>query len=208
MPLNHAISNVGPQTRNLAVVSADLKSVIRTPQSLTRYLLLMNQTYDSILGLRAIRAFQDRPVSEPDLNALLEAARWTGSSKNVQSWSFVVVDDPAQKDAICSAGDFMTPVENAPMVICLVENPSGSEFDTGRLAQNIMLAADTLGLATCPVTLHRDEVASDVLGLPDGYRCRYGVAVGHPTGAKVTSKFGGRRPMEELVHRNRFGSAE
>ncbi|MDQ3782946.1 MAG: nitroreductase family protein, partial [Actinomycetota bacterium] len=25
---------------------------------------------------------------------ILEAARWTGSAKNRQDWSFVVVDDP------------------------------------------------------------------------------------------------------------------
>lgn len=168
----------------------------------------MNQTYDSILGLRAVRAFQERAVSESDLSKLLEAARWTGSSKNVQNWSFVVVDDPTQKDRICDAGDFMTPVRNAPMVICLVENPNGYEFDTGRLAQNVMLAADTIGMASCPVTLHREEVSSDVLRLPKGYRCRYGVAIGYPSGLDAPSKFGGRKPMGELVHRNRFGSTE
>jgi nitroreductase len=167
----------------------------------------MNDRYESILSLRAIRQFQDRPVGPGDLDALLEAARWTGSSKNTQNWSFIVVDDPEQKEAICAAGDFMTPVRNAPMAICLVQHPNGYEFDTGRLAQNIMLAADALGLATCPVTLHREEVSSDVLGLPDGYRCRYAVAVGHPAASAGPKSFGGRKPIGELAHRNFFGSA-
>ena len=193
---------------SLLTAHCPLSSVLCPLSSDPLYLLVMNQTYDSILALRAIRAFQDRPVSEPDLKALLQAARWTGSSKNVQNWSFVVIDDPEQKEAICAAGDFMTPVRNAPMVICLVENPSGYEFDTGRLAQNIMLAADALGMASCPVTLHREEVAFEILGLPEGYRCRYGVAIGYPSGLSAPSKVGGRKPIGELVHRNRFESAE
>jgi len=165
----------------------------------------MTSCYDSILGLRAIRQFEDRPVSDADLRAILEAARWTGSSKNSQNWSFIVVTDPGQKTAICEAGDFMTPVELAPMMIALVENPDGYEFDTGRVAQNIMLAADAVGLATCPVTLHKTEIAHAVLGIPDGYRCRYGIAVGYPTPSAGPARFGGRKPIGQLVHRNRFG---
>jgi nitroreductase len=164
----------------------------------------MNPTYESILALRAIRSFEDRPVSDEDLDKVLEAARWTGSSKNRQNWSFVVVDDPAQKEALCAAGDFMTPVRDAPAAICLVQEPEGYEFDTGRLAQNILLAAAAVGLATCPVTLHREEVAADVLGLPDDHRCRYAVAIGYAAASASAANFGGRKPKSQLVHRNSF----
>ncbi len=165
----------------------------------------MNETYDSIISLRVIRQYEDRAVSEADLGALLEACRQTGSSKNSQNWSFIVVDDRDQLDALSGAGDFTTPVRNAPMAVCLVQDPDGYEFDTGRLAQNLMLAADALGLATCPITLHRDEMASEVLGLPDGYRCRYAVTVGYPAPGAGPTKKGGRKPMDTLVHRNTYG---
>ncbi len=165
----------------------------------------MNDRYESILALRAIRTFEDRVVQDDDLSAVLEAARWTGSSKNRQNWSFIVVDDPGQKDRLCEAGDFMDPVRNAPVAICLVQERDGYEFDTGRLAQNIMLAADAVGLATCPVTLHREDVAADVLGLPDGTRCRYGIAIGYPALGSAAARMGGRKPVAELVHRNRYG---
>ena len=166
----------------------------------------MNQNYDAILGLRAIRQFADRPVDPADLDAVLEAARWTGSSKNLQNWSFIVVDDPQQKVRLESAGDFTAPIANAPMAICLVQEPDGYEFDTGRLAQNIMLAADAIGLATCPITLHRDEVAAEVLGLPEGRRCRYAVAIGYPGPSSEPGRMGGRKPMREVAHRNAYGS--
>lgn len=165
----------------------------------------MTSHYDSILGLRAIRQFEDRAVSDADLRAVLEAARWTGSSKNTQRWAFIVITDPEQKTAIAAAGDYTTPVTAAPMLIALVETPGGYEFDTGRVAQNIMLAADAIGLATCPVTLHREELAHQVLHLPDGYRCRYGVAVGYPAPSAGPARFGGRKPIGQLVHRNWYG---
>ena len=162
----------------------------------------MSETYEDILALRAIRHFEDRPVADKDMHAVLEAARWTGSSKNRQNWSFIVVDDPDQKQRLLESGDFMTPVRNAPAAICLVQEPDGYEFDTGRLAQNIMLAADAIGLATCPVTLHRDEIAADVLGLPEDRRCRYAVAIGYPAPTAEPGRMGGRKPMDDLVHRN------
>lgn len=165
----------------------------------------MTSHYDSILGLRAIRQFEDRPVSDADLRAILEAARWTGSSKNSQRWAFIVITDPDQKTAIAAAGDYTTPVMAAPMLIALVETPGGYEFDTGRVAQNIMLAADAIGLATCPVTLHREELARQVLHLPEDHRCRYGVVVGYPAPSSGPARFGGRKPIGQLVHRNWYG---
>jgi nitroreductase len=165
----------------------------------------MKNTYDSIISLRVIRDYQDRVVSDADLSALLEAGRQTGSSKNRQNWSFIVVDDRDQLDALSGAGDFTTPIRNAPMAICLVQEPEGYEFDTGRLAQNFMLAADALGLATCPITLHRDEIAHEVLGLPDGVRCRYAIAVGYAAPGAGPTKMGGRKPMDTLVHHNTYG---
>jgi len=162
-------------------------------------------TYREILRLRALRSYEDRPVNPVHVDQLIEAARWTGSSKNSQNWSFIVIDDPRQQEALAAAGDFTDPVRAAPLTIALVQEPAGYEFDTGRLAQNIMLAADALGLASCPITLHRDDVAAEVLGLPAGRRCRYAVAVGYPAQSAAPKNFGGRKPVGELLHRNRYG---
>ena len=58
------------------------------------------ETYESVLKLRTVRRFLAKPVTENDLTRILEAARWTGSSKNRQSWSFVVVRERAQLDRL------------------------------------------------------------------------------------------------------------
>ena len=169
-------------------------------------------TYDDILGLRTVRRYQKRPVSAPDLAAILDAARWTGSAKNLQLWSFIVIDDLEQKARLTEAGSFMTPVVNAPMAIALVRLEGGYDFDTGRVAQNIMLAAAAIGLGTCPVTLHKEDVAREVLGLPDDVFCRYAIAVGYEnTEAEKEGRQAqraalpvGRKPIDELVQRNRW----
>lgn len=162
------------------------------------------ETYERILKLRAIRQFSDRPVTDEELEPVLEAARWTGSSKNRQNWSWIVLRDPAQRDRIAACGDFTDPVRNAPVTIVLLQERDGYEFDTGRLAQNLMLAADALGLASVPITLHRDDDAAEVLGLPDGVRARYAVALGHPAPSAAPARSGGRKPMKDLWKVDRY----
>jgi nitroreductase len=163
-----------------------------------------NDFYEQIVGLRARRTYLDRPLTDVDLGALLEAARWTGSSKNLQNWSFIVADGE-QKERLAACGSFTGPVRNAPIAIALVEEPGGNEFDTGRVAQNLMLAADALGIASCPITLHRTDDAAVVLGLPEGARCRYAVALGYPAEDTAPRPPGGRKPMHEVAYHNRHG---
>ncbi len=164
----------------------------------------LNEAYQAIRGLRAIRQFSERPISDPDLHALLEAGRWTGSSKNRQNWSVVVVTDPAVKEALAACGAFTDPLRRAPLAIALVQEETGYEFDVGRLAQNLMLAAKALGLATCPVTFHRDGDVKPILGLPEPARCRYGIAVGYPSEESGPTRMGGRKELGEFVHWNRY----
>ncbi len=167
----------------------------------------MDDWYTSILRLRTRRAYADAPLPEETLTKILEAARWTGSAKNRQNWAFVVVTDPEQKERLAGCGDFTDPMRNAPVTIALVQEPEGYEFDTGRVAQNIMLAADALGVASCPLTLHRDADAAAVLNLPEGARCRYAIALGLPApGGAKPGVPGGRKPLGALVHANRYGN--
>lgn len=163
----------------------------------------MSDCYDAIVGLRAIRDFLPDPISDEHMTAILDAARWTGSAKNRQSWAFVVVTG-AQKVRVAECGNFTAPIGNAPAAIVIVEEPGGYEFDSGRVAQNIMLAAATLGVATCPVTLHDDAAAAEVVGLVAGQRCRFAIALGYPAPTASPRRFGGRKPFDEVVHWERY----
>ncbi|MEK7253063.1 MAG: nitroreductase family protein, partial [Actinomycetota bacterium] len=167
-------------------------------------------TYATIKNLRATRFFLSKPLERADLEAILEAGRWTGSSKNVQGWTLVVFEDAAGRERIATAGDFTNPVRNSVATIALVKNPEGNDFDIGRLAQNLMLAAATRGVGSCPVTLHHTDVAREVLGLSDGQSCKYAVAFGYPDpeaeeasrAKRRAAGTTGRKPAEDMIRRD------
>ncbi len=62
----------------------------------------------------------------------------------------------------------------------LVRLPGGNDFDIGRVAQNMMLAAAARGLGSCPITLHRREQAHEVLALPEDHEATWAIALGYP----------------------------
>lgn len=164
----------------------------------------MADTYDFIIGLRAIRDYRADPLSNEDLGAILEAGRWTGSSKNRQSWSFIAVTDPERLQGLAEHGDFTQPVRDSAATIVLVKEPGGNEFDIGRAAQNIMLAAKSVGVASCPITLHRQRDAAVFLSVPEGAVARYAVALGYPASDAKPRQFGGRKPAAEVVRIDRY----
>jgi len=170
-------------------------------------------TYADVVGLRVCRNYLPDPIPATEVEAILEAARWTGSSKNTQKWSFVVIDDRAGLDDLATAGSFTRPLQGAALAIAIVWPPDGYEFDIGRVAQNMMLAAAALGIGSCPVTLHDEERARRVLGAPDGHRCRYAIAFGFPDEEaeaaerreRRESGKAGRKAIDEIVSRDAFG---
>jgi nitroreductase len=170
------------------------------------------ETYERVLGLRVVRSYTDQAIPEQEMAAILEAARWTGSSKNRQSWEFIVVDGD-RLAALATAGSFTDPIRNSVAAIALVQTPEGNPFDIGRAAQNVMLAAAARGIGSCPITLHHDDVAAEVLGLPAGFSCRYAVSLGYPSTedelrqrqVRRAGGMGGRKPIAELTHSQRYG---
>jgi len=57
---------------------------------------MSSDAYDAILTCRAVRHFTETPISDDDLQRILQAGRWAGSAKNVQPWHFVVVRNRAR----------------------------------------------------------------------------------------------------------------
>jgi nitroreductase len=170
------------------------------------------ETFDHILQLRVVRRYLPVPIPPGEVEAILEAGRWTGSAKNRQSWAFVVVEDRKTLDLLAQAGDYTDPVLEAPLGIALVRLPEGNDFDLGRAAQNMMQAAAALGIGSCPITLHRREQAALILDLPDEVHCRWLLAFGYPNEAAEPEQrlqarargLRGRKPLSEVVHWDRF----
>jgi len=165
--------------------------------------------YQLVTNLRVVRNFLPDPVPAALIDQILEAGRWTGSSKNRQLWSVVVLSTQDGRHQLAEAGRYSDPVRNAPLALALVSLPDGHDFDIGRLAQNLMLSADALGISSCPITLHMEHRAAQVLGIPPDHRCRYVIAMGYAdeaaeAAARAASPLSGRKPMSEFVQFDSF----
>ena len=150
-----------------------------------------------LLRVRQVREFRtDAPVSEAELAAIADAARWSGSSQNTQPWRFVTLREPATLRAVWQAGLPQTrSLETASAAIGIVmpvqEGKAVSfAFDEGRAAERILVAATLLGLGAGIAWIGsaaRPAVA-ERLGIPDGWSLRTIVALGHPTSAAAARK--------------------
>jgi len=112
-------------------------------------------------------------------------------------------------------GYFTTPFRGAVAVVALVRLAKGNDFDIGRVAQNMMLAAASEGIGSCPVSLHIEDRSASVLGLPPDHRARWAIALGYPAEEAEGEHRrqlrqalpGGRRPLTDLVHYERWESS-
>jgi len=160
--------------------------------------------YACIRTKRDSRAYAERPISEETLGRILQAGRMAGSSKNTQPWVFVVLRDASRKAELAACGQFAQHVPQAPLVIAIVLTPGGGDFDGGRAAQNMMLAAWAEGVTSCPVAMHDRECAARVLGLPEGHRVSIVISFGHPASEESLHRGVARTPLTELVHEERW----
>jgi nitroreductase len=161
--------------------------------------------YQAIVSKRDTREFTDEPVAEDDLHKLLQAARMAGSAKNSQANRIVVVTEPGERAKLAGCGKFAEWIPRVPVVLVfVVPKDANRPFDIGRMAQNAMVTAHALGLASCPVTFHEQGCVNDLLGIPGEYDAPMGVGVGHPAPPTQERKSAPRIPLDELVFRGRW----
>ena len=135
---------------------------------------------------RAVRRFRDEPLSEDDLQAILDAGRRTGSSKNLQRWHFIVIRDRATLKALAEVGDFAGHLAGGAVAIALITpDPAAGEplsvmWDLGRAAQNMTLAAWARGVGSVPATVYNQELCRHILGYPADRHCEYLLNFGYP----------------------------
>jgi nitroreductase len=152
---------------------------------------------EAIKGRRSIRKYRTDPVPEEALQTVLEAARWAPSWSNTQCWRLVVVRDKETKSKLADtlkgikAGKTNPAdeaVRTAPVVIAICaelgvtgyyrdesgENKLATDkgeswfmFDVALAAQNMSLAAHSLGLGTVHTGLLDAAEAARILGLPE-----------------------------------------
>ena len=156
---------------------------------------------------RQIRQFTEEPVTETDLSAILDVARWTGSSMNLQPWTFIVIRDRADRERLAELAPYARHVARAALAVAIAmngDNPEWDAYDEGRVAERILVAASALGLGAgigWALETERPQVAA-LLGLTAPQFVRTIISLGHPTErARQPRSVPGtaRRPLAALV---------
>jgi nitroreductase len=165
--------------------------------------------YRAAIDKRDQRGFSDRPIPDDILRRILQAGRMTGSSKNAEPNRFVVVRDRERLAALGATSAFGRWMARAAAAVVIVQTRE-HQFDAGRAAQNMMLAAWNEGIGSCPAHLPEAELAA-LLGIPGDLVVNRVIGFGYvppERAAPPASVARPRRPLAELVHWERWGSGD
>ncbi|MGA7195105.1 MAG: nitroreductase family protein [Anaerolineales bacterium] len=162
---------------------------------------------DAIRTKRAIRKFQEKPLTKEIIAAILNAGRRSQSSKNEQTWHFIAIQDKKILKALSECGQYAGHVAGAALAVAiLTPEPTAkfqTMFDAGQAAAFMQLAAWELGVGSCPASIYEPEKAREILGFPSELHLRIVLSLGYPAEEeKLTAapKKGGRRSLEEIAH--------
>lgn len=130
-----------------------------------------------------VRNFKPDEFPEATLTRILEAGTWAPSAGNLQPWFFYIVKNQKVKEELEQACYDQSQVSAAPVVIAVMADParSNEKFgergaqlyclqDTAAAVQNILLAAEGLGIGGCWVGAFNESKVQQVLEAPPRLR--------------------------------------
>ncbi|MBQ0004350.1 MAG: nitroreductase family protein [Clostridiales bacterium] len=183
--------------------------------------MINNEILKNIADRRSVRRYKDMPVEDDKLMTILEAGRQAPSGHNRQPWWYIIVRDEATKRAIAEADHGQEWMCAAPVfIICVADQKAqtygeifeGDELvcdeknptmalkrairDTAASVENILLAAESVGLSTCWTGWYHQADVKPILGIPDD---KYVVAIITLGYGDETPDARPRRDLEEIV---------
>ena len=155
-----------------------------------------NAAIENIMSRRSIRNYKQQAVPREVLNQIMECGVNAPNAINRQSWEVRIVENPelqAQiKAAMAATGNERAEgcFYNAPVWVFIAQDSTFpfSAYDCGLMAENMMLAANALGIGSVclgsPVRFILDSPQKDAvlekLGFSDGYELCLCISMGYP----------------------------
>ena len=162
---------------------------------------------DLLRKRRSIRKFSDDIVSQESVRTLIEAALRSPSSRGINAWEFIVVDDPVlitELSKVKPSGSAF--LKNAPLAIVVGADSTKSDVwveDSAIAAIIIQLVASSLGLGSCWIQIRKrqhdaektaESYIRELLGLPGHVVVSSILAIGYPAEEKPSV------PEQNLQH--------
>ncbi|WP_263705968.1 oxygen-insensitive NADPH nitroreductase [Shouchella tritolerans] len=176
---------------------------------------------------RSIRAFTNKRVTKEQIETIVSSAQWASTSHHVQAYSVIAVEDPARKETLADLTGGQRWVNECRVffVICAdfsrhasaskqhqvsfdvggAEQLLVSAVDAALFAQNLMLAAESLGLGGVMIGGIRNQPkeVSDLLHLPTYVFPVMGMAIGEPDSEPGQKP---RLPLKAVLHQETYQS--
>lgn len=164
---------------------------------------------EAILTRRSIRRYLPDAPTEEAISQLLQAAM-NGPTATGQAYDFIVVRDRGALSQIRSFHPHAEMLAQAPIGIVVCGDPQREALpgrwimDCSAAAENMLLAAHSMGLGACWVGIYpveeRIKGVRQLFGIPSHVVPLCVVAVGYPGEKKSPAQ----RFKAELIHRNRW----
>ncbi len=135
---------------------------------------------EHIEARRAKRALSTDPVTQEEVELLIQAAHLAPSCFNSQPWRFVVIEDEETLGAVKEAmpkGNYWT--RPAPVIIAvtshrdldceLSDNRDYFLFGCGMAVGNLMIQATQMCLIAHPIAGYNPVKVKEILGIPEDY---------------------------------------
>ena len=148
------------------------------------------------------RAFTTRRVEKTKLFSILEAARWTPSSRNEQPWRYIIftTDNPSRlleaQSVLLESNSF---AKQAPILICAITKKTYTDslelnrlyfHDLGAANENMFLECFNQGLIMHEMGGFNLKLAREIFNIPDDYEVGIMIAVGYQgTNDSLPEKF-------------------
>ena len=148
----------------------------------------VNPVLSNMMARRSIRKYLNKPVEHEKLEAIVKCGINAPSGMNRQPWIVRVVEDQKLIADVNQAAE-RSLFYDAPALICVCTPANGGgELDAGLLGENMMLAAQSMGLGTCclggPVRFlvsnEKCKFFLDRLDIPADYKLNYILSIGYP----------------------------
>ena len=154
-----------------------------------------------LMNRRSIRKFKNKKIDKVTLNNIFELCRYAPTSKNSQSYYFIVIQDLNKLKYLASLrGAPSAPIAKAPLAVAIVTNTSKTlrpEQDGCIAAYHFILSAWQHGLGTCWIAaMDRDDL-KEALEIPKEHYVATVTPLGYP--AVSIPKIPQRRESSEFV---------
>lgn len=179
---------------------------------------------DLLKNHRSIRKFTEEKLSDETIKMLVEAAQSASTSSYVQAYTIIGVTDPKKKQALKEistqpyvennghlfvfVADYrrhrdLSIEKDAPINFHLTEQFIVGTVDATLAAQNLAVAAESIGLGICFIGSLRNDMAKviEILELPEGTIPLFGMVAGVPAHEGSIKE---RLPFEAVYHENTY----